>query len=222
MCFSAEASFTLGAGLAVIGIASLRNRTSRAEIPLLAFPLIFAAQQGTEGILWLQLEAGNDGFWRTISTQGFLFYAEVVWPALVAPALYLIEPDPFRKKLMAYMIPYGAIVSLFLLAKMIASPYEAAIVGHSIRYTTEFTSSTLSMAFYAFAVVFPLVISSRGLLVIFGSLVVLSLLITNAFYAHAAISVWCFFAALLSVIIYIFALRSKRAHEPHLSESTET
>lgn len=38
MCFSTEASFTLGAALAVIGGAAIRNRTGRADIPLLAFP----------------------------------------------------------------------------------------------------------------------------------------------------------------------------------------
>lgn len=210
MCFSATASFTLSAGLLGAGVLTLRNRVEAEDIPLYSFPLLFAAQQFIEGLLWLELDAGREGLWATVLTFGFLVFAEVLWPLLVPIAVYLIERDPFRKRVLKYLIPYGAAIAAFLAIKMGFTPYRAHVVGHSIQYSSSFDLSVWATTAYAFAVVFPLIICSRNLIVLFGGLVVLSLVITTEVYTHALFSVWCFFAAALSVIIYIFSLQEKR------------
>jgi hypothetical protein len=53
MCFSASASFGAGAALTVLGVLSLRKSESRSHIMFASIPLLFAAQQFTEGFVWL-------------------------------------------------------------------------------------------------------------------------------------------------------------------------
>jgi hypothetical protein len=56
MCFSATASFTAGATLSALGIATLTQIRSRRELLLGSFPLLFAIQQFIEGLVWLTID----------------------------------------------------------------------------------------------------------------------------------------------------------------------
>lgn len=210
VCFSATASFTLGAGLALVGVATLRNNTDRNHLPLLAFPLLFSGQQIAEGFVWLEMARGANGPWMVFVTHMFLVFAHVVWPALVPWALYLVEEDEKRKKIIRAIVPVGLVLSSGLLIKMFIAPYQAYVVGRSIRYESAFDVSLPLIMLYAIAVVGPLLLSSRHLLVVFGGLIVLSLLITNEIYAHAYISVWCFFAAVMCGIIFLYSLKVRQ------------
>ncbi|TNE37125.1 MAG: hypothetical protein EP347_08915 [Alphaproteobacteria bacterium] len=205
MCFSAEASFALGAGLTVAGIMTLRQSDHSAQKPILAIPLIFAAQQFTEGLLWLELDAGRTGFLRALSTHGFLLFAQIIWPALVAPVVYRAERDAARKRRLKWLIPYGVLIASLLLIRMIVWPYTAQIVGHSIRYESDFKTNDWLVFFYAVAVILPLLLSSQRTLTVFGVLVMISFGISHYFFEQALISVWCFFAAGLSLLIYFYA-----------------
>ncbi|TNE58164.1 MAG: hypothetical protein EP340_06260 [Alphaproteobacteria bacterium] len=210
MCFSAEASFALSAGLAAVGVMSLRQAKSPEEKPILAIPLIFAAQQFTEGVLWLQLGTGQIGFLRDLSTHGFLFFAQIIWPALVAPAVRRVETEPQRSRVMKWLTPYGYLIAALLLLRMIIWPYSAEIVGHSIRYESDFKTNDWLVVFYAVAVILPLLLSSRRTLVAFGALVAVSFAISQYFFFQALISVWCFFAAALSTLIFFYARQTVR------------
>ena len=56
--------------------------------------------------------------------------------------------------------------------------------------------------FYFIPTVIPLFISSMKKLWIFGIAIVIAYIVTQLFYLKYALSVWCFFAAILSLIIY--------------------
>ena len=59
MCFSATACFVTAVGLAPVGIASLtlaRRLEPQRWQPLALMPLLFAAQQALEGVVWLLLD----------------------------------------------------------------------------------------------------------------------------------------------------------------------
>ena len=51
MCFSATASFSVGALLIGIGALTLKTAKHRREWPLAAIPLLFAIQQLSEGVI---------------------------------------------------------------------------------------------------------------------------------------------------------------------------
>ena len=56
MCFSAAASFTAGAALSVVGVITVRRSRGAVELPLALVPLLFGIQQITEGVLWGESE----------------------------------------------------------------------------------------------------------------------------------------------------------------------
>jgi hypothetical protein len=53
MCISAEASFAVGASLGVTGIATLRCAGAKPLPRLAAVSVLFAAQPGAEGVVWV-------------------------------------------------------------------------------------------------------------------------------------------------------------------------
>ena len=57
MCFSATASFLAAGVTGAIEVVAIARTRRASEAPLAAAPLIFAAQQGIEGLLWLKSHA---------------------------------------------------------------------------------------------------------------------------------------------------------------------
>ena len=75
MCFSAEASFTSSAVLALIGYASIKAAPSKSKLFLAAIPCFFALQQFSEGIIWLNLRGDIAPSFLTLAAQIlFLFF----------------------------------------------------------------------------------------------------------------------------------------------------
>ncbi|MFA6920729.1 MAG: hypothetical protein WC216_02715 [Gallionella sp.] len=73
MCFSPHASFAAAAVLTLIGVVTLGKPRVKGEWLLAALPLIFAAQQLTEGILWLILR-GHLAFAALLSGLIYLHF----------------------------------------------------------------------------------------------------------------------------------------------------
>ncbi len=92
-------------------------------------------------------------------------------------------------------------------------------VNRSLDYRTTliydgFVNRTVLRLFYAAIVVSALFMSTDRRIQLFGGLVAVSLALTYAFYFYAFISVWCFFAAILSVYLTaIIVLDSRRSAE---------
>lgn len=80
MCFSAPASFATAVVTGVIGIVAISRTTQRRELPLALVPLIFAIQQGIEGVLWLTLPEDTPAVSFGGLVNAYLFFAQVFWP----------------------------------------------------------------------------------------------------------------------------------------------
>jgi hypothetical protein len=87
-----------------------------------------------------------------------------------------------------------------------------ALREHSINYSffVPWRSSihipVSAATLYALTILVPLFISSHRLIMIFGGLVASSMLLASAAYGYAYVSVWCFFAAALSLYL-VFMIR---------------
>src|SRR5207244_8159073 len=90
-CFSATASFGAALALTAIGAVAIRSTKTRAQLPLAAIPLLFAAQQASEGALWLVLNAAKHHQTDAAVVRVFLFFALFVWPAYVPFALLPLQ-----------------------------------------------------------------------------------------------------------------------------------
>jgi len=61
VCFSVEADLVAGAALLPIGVVTLREVRHVRELPFAALPLLFAAHQLVEALVWGQLGRGRLG-----------------------------------------------------------------------------------------------------------------------------------------------------------------
>jgi hypothetical protein len=195
MCFSATASFTAAGVIGAIGIVTLSRARSPRELPLAAAPLLFALQQATEGMLWLQLPLAPDGSISTGLTLIYLLFSNVFWPVFAPLAVLLVEPGAGRRRLMAFGLAAGTAVAAYLLWTILALPHEALIRDGHIVYVTQTRQTLLVAAGYVAAVSLPLLVSSQRTVAILGAIVFAGCAIAYAFYWEGFVSVWCFFAA---------------------------
>jgi len=204
MCFSAGASFAGGAVLTTIGIISVRAAHKPSQKLFAAIPLLFAFQQFSEGVVWLTLRSGSNQGLLMTAAYIFLVMALVVWPVMMPVAVRIIEEDRNRKRVITWMMAAGILLSgyyAFCLASYSVTP---VISGFHIKYINDFPGSLSDLAFviYAIATLGPLFTSGVKRMYLFGLLVTLSCIVTGILYREYLTSVWCFFAALISFVIY--------------------
>lgn len=207
MCFSASASFTASAILFVSGIVAVRKikdpKNNFRYVPFATIPFLFGLQQFSEGFVWLSLTHDYTESIQQISTGFFLVFAQVLWPSFVPFSIYLLENDSKQKKILLAISIFGFLVAGYLAYCLLSFPFTASIHGNHIFYALNFkhTEFTYSGIFYFIPTVLPALISSTKYMVYFGLTILLSFILSKVFYGENVISVWCFFAAILSVII---------------------
>ena len=209
MCFSATASFTASSVLGVAGIYSLTQANTPQQKPFAAIPLIFSVQQLAEGILWVSLPNGGPAGLLSFCTYFFMAIAYVIWPWWVPFSIRLLEKDKKRKDYLMVLLVSGALLSVFLLCRITYLHVWTDIENCHIKYIIGIRDHKLPIvtAFYVIVTITPIFISSVRGMKWFGSLIFISCLITGIFYKGFGISLWCFFAAVVSIVV-IFVLRS--------------
>lgn len=202
MCFSAGASFGAGAVLIGAGIFAIAKIDSPKKIPFACVPIIFGLQQLSEGMLWLSFTHPNFASWEVLTTYLFLIFAQVVWPIWLPFSIWAMEPNKARKKIMFYLIWVGVLISGHLTYSLFAGGVSAVIEAHHIKYDLFFPSMNIHRIFYFFATVVPLFLSSLKWMKLVAGALLGSVILSYIFYAGVALSVWCFFAAILSLLVF--------------------
>ncbi len=216
MCFSATASFTAGAVLLGIGTLTLRSVDHPREIAFAAIPILFAIQQLIEGAIWLTFQHDVPHL-NAVLTHAYSVFSHVLWPIYVPVAVFLIEPLRLRRQALRAFVAGGIGVGTYLLYILVAYPTISRISGQHIEYVSPHFFAAAVMTLYLLSTTVSPVVSSHRLVKVFGVLALLAFGLAYYFYAVWFISVWCFFAALLSAVIYLhFAIR--RPARPHLAE----
>jgi hypothetical protein len=200
MCFSPTASFIASGVLGTTGVATLKKTKSKSEIPFASIPLLFAVQQFIEGVIWLTVASG--GLLNTITTYSFLAFSHVIWPTFIPFSILMIEKDEYRKKLLLGLLAIGMFVSGYLLIFITKTPVSCNFLGN-INYITEIPHVSFLGFLYSVTVVFSCLFSTEKIIKIFGISIAVSSLSTFMVYEMTYISVWCFFAAVLSLMIYL-------------------
>ena len=173
--------------------------------------MLFASQQAVEGVLWLQLSGQGDAGQIAVLSFAFLVFAEVVWPSYAALAVLLIEPDRRRRRMLWVLVAIGIALSVHLLTGLLGDPPAVAIRGHSIGYGSEVTSLTWRQLPYLICTCLPFMLSSHRIVQVIGVLVLGGFLVSAYFYLATYVSVWCFFAAADSSLIYFYFRRAALA-----------
>jgi hypothetical protein len=212
MCFSAEASFGAGIILTGIGIASLIKARSAPQRVLACMPLFFAFQQFNEGILWLSLSHAAYAAWQQMSMYTFLVFAQVIWPLFVPFSVLLLEKKPVRKRILRVLLVTGTLIAAYLLYCLITYPVHATAAHHHIRYELSFPHAHKWYVdiFYFLATVGSLFVSGIKGLRLIGIAILLAYLIARIFYQQQVVSVWCYFAAIISVAVLAVIIRLRK------------
>ena len=105
-------------------------------------------------------------------------------------------------------------LALYVLA---AFPVVSTFAGQHVDYVSPHFFGVAVMTLYLLSVTASPMLSAHRIVKVFGVLALLSFAGVYYFYANWFISVWCFFAALLSVVIY-FHLVLRGAEPDHVSE----
>ena len=207
MCFSAPASFISGGILAVIGTTLSCQIKNKRLLPLALIPLFFAIQQCAEGIVWLHL--GESDLFAKLAKNVFLFFAFVIWPIWIPFSLWMAEKSEWRKQVMSVCLGIGLVLGVFLILTI---PYTSAISYHnSIQYLLEGQNLSMGMYaglvaifFYGIATLLPFLISSLKKMWVLGLLATMTGLVTYLIDHYLFTSMWCFFAAVISLGLFFF------------------
>ena len=202
MCFSATASFVAGTSLSAIGVATISKVRHRSEMPLALIPLLFGIQQLIEGGIWLTFSR-DAPMLRQSLTYGYSLFSHVLWPIYVPFAFRFLETEPWRRNVMQGFQVAGVAAGGYLWYSLIARPIVAEVIGSHILYDSPHFYVEPVIALYVAATCFTGFVSSHTFVRMFGVMALLSFLATYLLAARALVSVWCFFAAILSLLIYV-------------------
>ncbi|MFT6921753.1 MAG: hypothetical protein ACJA1C_000750 [Crocinitomicaceae bacterium] len=205
MCFSATASFGAGVVLTVIGIASIKKAPQKSQIMFASIPLVFGVQQIAEGVLWVTLPNPDLLSTHKIATVTFLLFAQVIWPIWVPISVLLLEKRNARKTIQRILVGAGILVGVYLGYCLTTFNVETKIVGYHISYRQDYPVSLkyFVILLYASSTIAPLFLSNIKRMWILGLSIAISYIIAVLLYEHYVLSVWCFFASIMSVSIYL-------------------
>ena len=218
MCFSVEASFGAGIVLSVIGIASIKKVQSPSQIAFASIPLIFSVQQITEGFLWLALSNPVYASLQQVTTYTFLFLAQIVWPLWVPLAILLVEKKDKRKTTQKLLVAIGVVLSFYLAYCLLSYNVQAKIIGFHISYEQDYPVrlSLVVEVIYFIATITPPFFSTIKRMWLLGVAILISYIITIEFYEDYFVSVWCFFASVISILVFVIMHGIKKSHKKPL------
>lgn len=164
-------------------------------------PLLFGLQQLTEGVIWLTFH--HDA--PLLKTMTYLYsgFSHALWPMYVPFAMGVLEAVHWRKKAIFAFEAAGVAVGLYLLYFIVTRPVVAEVVGRHIVYVSPHFYLIPVMMLYLAATCVSCFFSSHGYVKLFGVLALLSFIAAYLVHVMALVSIWCFFAAILSLLIYL-------------------
>lgn len=219
MCISATISYSSAVVLVATGLYAVwqARRLQRPQFMWALIPVFFGFQQAFEGRVWQELDADNASA-AVIFALGFHFFSHFLWLWWIPLCSYLVEPGAtgdarnpgmLRNRVFGGCTVFGAFAGALVYSFMLLHPdwMSVAVREHSINYnfSVPYRSPVhipiTPAALYALTILVPLLFSSYRQIRIFGGLVGLSMALASAAYGYAYVSVWCFFAAVLSLYI---------------------
>ena len=221
MCFSATASFSAGTILLGLGALTLKSARSPRELPFAAIPLLFAIQQLSEGVIWLTFRYEAPQL-NIVMTHVYSFFSHVLWPVYIPVAVLLLELPGWRRRALFVFVAAGLMVGAYLLSVLAIFPVLSRPIGQHIEYISPHFFALAVMTLYLMSTTVSPLLSTHQIVRVFGVLALSSFAAAFYFSATWFISVWCFFAALLSAVVYLHfilrgAERDQNVENPHSS-----
>ena len=207
MCFSAPASFTAAAIIGAVGIATLAQRPAPRLMAFAAIPLVFATHQAIEGFIWLSVNRNAAPPQALVGA--YLFIAQVFWPTFTPLSVLLFESGRRRRQALGVLLLTGLAVSGTLGAILFQDEFSVRAVAHGLYYGVGERVENPVVGLYVMATTAPLLMSRHRFVLLFGICVLVGSVVTELFFFGAQASVWCFFAAVASVFVFLHVRRER-------------
>ncbi|HYG15188.1 MAG TPA: DUF6629 family protein, partial [Bacteroidia bacterium] len=174
-------------------------------------------QQISEGFLWLSIGDATCRTMYTIAMCAFLLFAQVVWPIWVPFSIRLLERNEKRKKILTALLVMGIMAGGYLGVCLLLFNSTANTAGNHIEYALDFPKTLeipAAILYFAPIVIAPFVSTVKRMQFL-AIVAFLAYAVSQLFFTQYLISVWCFFAAIISiVVIWVeWRLQSRRKRE---------
>jgi len=208
VCFSATVNFVGSGVLGAVGVVTLTRVKHRRELLFAALPTLFAVHQFIEGFVWLGLDGILSPAVAHDMGAAFMLYAQGLLPFLLPLSVLLFEPNRTSRQRMLPFLVLGGATTLYILWALTAFPLQLYIRGDSIVYLNQATNNLAVAVLYVIATCGSLFFSKIKMMVIFGAANLVILLVVMEVKRYAFTSLWCAYAAVVSVIILAYFWRS--------------
>jgi hypothetical protein len=198
MCFSAQADLVAAVGVGIVAVDAVRHVRAPAQWWLASIPVVLAAHQLVEALVWLSLEGRVPDVVGRIAIWGYLAIAFGLLPILVPIAVGALEPSTNRVRAAAFGV-LGAGVAAVLMYAVIDGPVEARIEGRHIDYSVDLWHGHFVVVMYVVATCGSLLVSRHTHVRWFGAVNLVAVSLIAWVDQNALISLWCLWAALTSV-----------------------
>ena len=203
MCFSAPASFVAAGGLTALGGASIVIAKKENKI-LALIPILFAFQQAFEGVQWIYLKLGSTSLF---AGYAYVFFAFIVWPVYVPLFVFIV--DKKKRRILKWFLFLGIATALYFAILFLTQSLAIHQIKSCIAYSFTFPFRNIANGGYLIAVFGPLFISSRENFKFFGVAIAALAIIAWIFFTTTFVSVWCFFAAIVSSLFFVYLKKGR-------------
>jgi hypothetical protein len=133
-------------------------------------------------------------------------FAMIVWPFWIPITMRLLEKERKRKKILNSFIVLGVAVSAVVVFLLINVPLRLIPETHHLHYQFELAQSTKNLVWiftvmYVLATVVTPFLSSFKEMKWLGIVFLVAYIIAQFLFPGFIVSVWCYFAAVLSIVV---------------------
>ena len=133
----------------------------------------------------------------------YLAFAWVVLPVFAPFAIMILEPPGRRRRAIGGLVVLGAIAGAYLAAAIVRGDVSAHAVEHTIQYGGAGRLATVATVLYIVATCGAPLLSGFRAIVWFGVANIVAVAAFAIVQAEGLTSLWCTWAAVVSVLIYL-------------------
>ena len=219
--YFAVLNFTLSGAIGLIGILTLRKVSTPNEILFALLPLLFALHQFDEGFVWLGIGGHINMRALEIAAGIFVYYAQGLLPFLVPLAIWLIEKDSYKRRVVGILTLLGLGLAVYTMYGLATIPTSVSVVNNTLYYRNPWTDNIYDASIYILTTCGSLMLSSSISIQLFGFLNLIGLTVIYLLRPYGFTSLWCLYAAAISGLLYFYFVERRIKFLQELKEKKE-
>jgi len=211
-------NFTLSGAIILVGILTLMKVSEPKEVVFATLPLFFGLHQFTEGFVWLGMEHLINNRALEMAETAYVFYAKGFLQFWVPLAIWMLEPAGWRKNIVGILTLLGGVLTVYSLWALSTGPIHVYVLHDALVYETPKTNYLSLGIGYVLTTIGALVLSSSISIQLFGWLNFIGLTLIWLIKPYAFTSLWCFYAAMVSALLYFYFVERRIVFLQNLRE----